>query len=92
MTYDSSIDRVNSAFKSKDVIANYDGLIRIINWRGCRRKWLRLNLRHYLSICLKGLNKTAVTSVMIAGLWTEIYSWNLPNEKWENYLLDDSVW
>jgi hypothetical protein len=30
----------------------------IVNWKGCKRKWLRHNFIYYSGICLKGLMKT----------------------------------
>jgi hypothetical protein len=40
----------------------------MMNWKGCGRKQLWPNLRHYPNICLQGLRKTTKTSVKIAGL------------------------
>jgi hypothetical protein len=55
----------------------------MMNWKGFGRKWLWPNLIYYPSIHLERLKKTTKTLVRVAGLQTEILTWDLPNTKQE---------
>jgi hypothetical protein len=53
----------------------------MINWKLCGRKRPWPNLRHYPGICLDGPRKTTKTSLMIAGIRADIWTWDLPKTR-----------
>jgi hypothetical protein len=53
----------------------------IMNQKGCGRKWLWINLRYYLRICLERQKKTMKTSVRIAGVLAWDSVWTPPEFK-----------
>jgi hypothetical protein len=58
-----------------------------MNWKGCRRKHLRTNLRYYPGICAEVMRmplppKTNKhTAVRKAGLWAHILTQDIPDIK-----------
>jgi hypothetical protein len=56
-----------------------------MNWKGCRRKWLRLHLRHCPAIFLEGLKKPQDTSIRTAGAPTKNQTGHLPDNTITNH-------